>query len=253
MVKVELHTHSSDDPVDHIPHSTVQLIDRAAALGYGAVAVTLHERQLDIRSLEPYAADRGIVLIPGVERTIEGCHVLLLNFASGTESVDDFDDLARLRSQADGLVVAPHPFFPWPNCLWRRLDRHAELFDAVEVNAMFTRAIDFNRRAIRWARDHGKPLVGNGDVHRLCQLGTTFSLVDAPSTAGGVCDAIRAGRVTVVSRPITFTDATRIALSLIAATAAPGLIDIAPKVDLELPADRHRLAAVEQPASGIDA
>jgi DNA-binding NarL/FixJ family response regulator len=31
-MKVELHAHTSDDPVDRIPHSTEQLIDRAAAL-----------------------------------------------------------------------------------------------------------------------------------------------------------------------------------------------------------------------------
>ena len=31
--------------------------------------VTLHERQLDLRRLLPYAAERRVVLIPGVERT----------------------------------------------------------------------------------------------------------------------------------------------------------------------------------------
>ncbi|HXI27402.1 MAG TPA: hypothetical protein VNG89_03245, partial [Vicinamibacterales bacterium] len=68
MLKVELHAHTADDPVDAIPHSTNDLIDRAAALGYDAVAVTLHDRQLDLGPWVSYAADRGIVLIPGVER-----------------------------------------------------------------------------------------------------------------------------------------------------------------------------------------
>src|ERR1051325_656837 len=45
MLKVELHTHTSDDPVDRIPHTVTQLIDRAAFLGYHALAITLHERQ----------------------------------------------------------------------------------------------------------------------------------------------------------------------------------------------------------------
>ena len=75
MLKVDFHTHTSDDPCDRIPYSTTDLIDRAAALGYDALAVTLHERQLEIQRLIPYAAERRVVLIPGVERSIGGRHV----------------------------------------------------------------------------------------------------------------------------------------------------------------------------------
>jgi predicted metal-dependent phosphoesterase TrpH len=207
MLKVELHTHTADDPVDRIPHTTVELIDRAAALGYDALAVTLHEHQLDLGRFAPYAADCGLVLIPGVERTIGGRHVLLLNFKSGTRDVRTFGDLARLRSRQRGLVIAPHPFFPGSVCLRDDLERHANLFDAVERNAMFMRGVDFNRRAERWAARHGKPVVGNCDVHRLRQLGTTYSLVDAPRNADAICEAIAEGRVRVESRPLAWTEA----------------------------------------------
>jgi len=210
MLKVELHSHSGDDPVDTIPYSTPELIDRAAALGFGALAITLHEKQLDLRRFHSQAADRGIVLIPGVERTIEGRHVLLLNFRRGADEILTFADLARLKSRERGLVIAPHPFFPGPMCLGRDLERHAGLFDAVERNAMYTRVVNFNRRAERWAADHGKPVVGNGDIHRLMQLGTTCSLVDAPPDADAICDAIAAGRVQVDSRPLSSFDAARV-------------------------------------------
>jgi predicted metal-dependent phosphoesterase TrpH len=214
MLKVELHAHTADDPVDRIPYTTLDLIDRAADLGYDALAITLHEKQLDLARFAPYAADRGLVLIPGVERTIEGKHVLLLNFASGTEDVHTFRDLARLKAERPGLVVAPHPYFPAPVCLRGDLDRHADLFDAVEINAMFTRGVNFNRRAERWARRHGKPLVGNCDVHRLPQLGATYSLVDAAPDADAICQAVAAGRVVVESRPLSWSDAARIIASM---------------------------------------
>ena len=207
MLKVELHAHTADDPVDAIPHSTNDLIDRAAVLGYDAVAVTLHDRQLDLGPWVSYAADRGIVLIPGVERTVEGKHVLLINFARGTEAVRTFADLAALKACEDGLVVAPHPFFPGRSCLGNDLDRHARLFDAVERHAVFTRQLDFNARAERWARAHGKPIVGNGDVHTLQQLGTTYSLVAAERNATAICRAIAAGRVRVVSEPLKWRTA----------------------------------------------
>jgi predicted metal-dependent phosphoesterase TrpH len=217
MLKVELHAHTSDDPVDRIPYSTRDLIDHAATLGYDALAITLHEKQLDLREFQPHAADRGIVLIPGIERTIEGRHVLLLNFPGGTERVRTFEDLRRLKRDAPGLVVAPHPFFPTPTCLWGHLDRHADLFDAVEVNAMFTAAIDFNRRAERWAHRHRKPIVGNCDVHRLHQLGSTCTLVDAAPVPEAICEAIAAGRVVVERRPLSTRDAARIMAALLVA------------------------------------
>jgi predicted metal-dependent phosphoesterase TrpH len=214
MLKVDLHIHTSDDPLDRIPYSSTDLIDRAAALGYNALAITLHERQLDVRPLEAYAAERGIVLIPGIEQTIEGKHVLLLNFPASAEYVRTFADLERLKQRADGLVIAPHAFFPAPSCLWGRLDRYQHLFDAVEYNAMFTKTVNFNRRAEAWALRHGKPIVGNGDVHRLRQLGTTYSLIDAPPERDAICAAIAAGRVRVAAQPLALAEAAGIMAEL---------------------------------------
>ena len=221
MLKVELHAHTADDPVDNISHSSRDLIDRAAALGYDALAITLHDRQLDPAALAPYAADRGIVLIPGIERTIDGRHVLLLNFSRAAEQVESFDDVRRLKAREGGLVVAPHPFFPSRSCLRGLMNRHADLFDAVERNAMFTRGLDFNARGERWALAHGKPIVGNCDVHRLYQLGTCYSLVDAPPAAGAICDAIRNGRVTVHAEPLSVARAARTMADLTAAQMRP--------------------------------
>jgi len=213
MLKVELHAHTADDPHDAIPYSTIDLIDHAARLGFEALAITLHDRQLDVAPLRAYAAERGIVLIPGIERTIEGKHVLLLNYKSG-EDVRSFADLARLRQRSRGLVIAPHPFYPSRSCLWSYLDRYKDLFDAVECNAMFTRLADFNRIAKRWAERQGKPVVGNGDVHRLRQMGTTYSLVDAAPDPDAICAAIAAGRVSVVSNPLPWRDAAGIITEL---------------------------------------
>lgn len=218
VLKVELHTHTADDPRDRIPYSTEQLIERAAALGYDALAVTLHDRQLELDRFEAFAAARGIVLIPGIERTIQGRHVLLLNFRRGAEDVHDFEDLKTLRRREPGLVIAPHPFFPAPVCLRGLLDTHAELFDAVEYNAMYTAALNFNVPAVRWARAHGKPMVGNGDVHRFAQLGTTWSRVDAEPAADAICRAIREGRVSVQTRPLSWAAAVSVVGSMAADT-----------------------------------
>jgi len=204
MLKVELHAHTRDDPRDRIAHTTRELIDHAAALGYHALAVTLHDRQLDIAPHAAYARERGIVLLRGIERTIEKRHVLLINFPPETERISSFEALAALKARTNGLVVVPHPFYPLPTAMGAVLDAQAALVDAVEWNAMYTRIIDFNRGAMWWARAHGKPIVGNTDLHLLSQMGTTWSEVDAGPDPDDICDAIRAGRVELRTAPLTF-------------------------------------------------
>ena len=138
-----------------------------------------------------------------IERTIDGRHLLLLNFPAAAAQVASLDDLARLKTHAPGIVVAPHPFFPLGHCLRSRMDEYAAVIDAVEISYFHTTLADFNRPARRWAQAHGKPLVGTSDLHRLSQLGRTFSLVDADPTPDAICAAIRAGRVEVRARPVS--------------------------------------------------
>jgi predicted metal-dependent phosphoesterase TrpH len=210
VLKTDLHTHSGEDPVDLIPYDARTLIDRAAACGYSALAITLHDKQLDLARLSEYSRERGIVLIPGIERTIRGKHVLLVNFpAAAAEAVTDFDDLRRLKSRSRGLVIAPHPFFPHPSSLGRLTAQYEDLFDAVELNAFYTRYVDFNRQAVRWAERLGKPVVANADVHRLNQLDTTYSLIDAEPDPEAICEAVRAGRVRIETSPLSAIRAAR--------------------------------------------
>ena len=220
VLKVDLHTHTADDPHDRISHTTTDLIDRASALGYDALAITLHEMQLDLASYESYAMQRGVVLIAGIERTIEGRHVLLLNFSRAAERVYSFQDLADLRRREAGLVVAPHPFFP-VHGVGSLLDRDPGLFDAVEYNAMYTTTLNFNEAGERWARAHNKPMVGNGDVHRLEQLGTTYSLVDADPNPASICAAVAAGRVELVTTPLSWPTAIRLFTTIVGSSLVP--------------------------------
>lgn len=206
MIKTELHAHTDGDLADRIAHSAEALIDRASALGYGALAITLHDRWTDPAPFRDYAAERGVVMLSGIERSIERKHVLVINGPQDAARLTTFADLRAYRAaNPSSLVVAPHAFYPIPSALGAILDRHPDLFDALEVNAMRVTGIDFNRRARAWAAAHGKPLVGNSDLHILAQLGTTYSLVDALApTPDAICDAIKQGRVEVISTPLNW-------------------------------------------------
>ena len=201
MLKVDLHIHTSEDPFDIITYDARQLVDRAAGRGFDALAVTLHDRQLVDAGLSDYARERGIVLVPGTERTIGRKHVLLLNFpAALAEATRSLEDIAALkRAHPEGLVIAPHPFFPGASPLRELMDEHAALFDAVEWSYFWMPFLNFNKAAERWARAHAKPLVGNSDMHDIRQMGRTYSLIDAAPDANAICSAIREGRVDVVT------------------------------------------------------
>ncbi len=215
MLKVDLHLHTSEDPADVIAHDAYQLVDRAAELGFDALAITLHDRVLADARLVEYARDKGILLIPGVERTIEGRHVLLINFPTGTDHVRTFSDLAALRARSNGLVIAPHPFFPNGNALRSRVVEHADLFDAVEWSYFWTRGLNFNTKAALWARQHGKPLVASSDLHDIRQLGRTFSFVFADPDVDDICAALREGRVSIQTTAVPKIELARVVTGMI--------------------------------------
>ena len=222
MLKVELHAHIKGDPSDRILHTAFQLIDRAAQLGYGALAITLHNRWTDPARLASYAQARGVTMLSGIERNNGRKHLLLINGPRDAERLQTFDDVMAFKAQTGALVVAPHPFYPIGSAVGRILDERPNLADAIEINSMYVRGIDFNRTAVEWARRNGKPLVGNTDLHLLTQLGTTYSLVDCQErTPDAICNAIRSGRVQVITQPLSWPRAALLFTGMVAGGLLP--------------------------------
>jgi predicted metal-dependent phosphoesterase TrpH len=202
LLKADFHIHTREDPHDFIRHTAVELLQEAARQGFDVIAITCHNKRLWNEELRQRAEDLGILLIPGVEAAIEGRHTLLLDMPYSRLRVRNFQHVRRLKRDG-GLVIAPHPFFPAPKCLKGKLRENVDLFDAIEFSHFYTQRLDFNRKAVDYARRMGVPLVGTSDCHRLWQLGTTYTLVEATArTKEAVFQAIRAGRVRVVTAPL---------------------------------------------------
>ncbi|MEJ2082289.1 MAG: PHP-associated domain-containing protein [Acidobacteriota bacterium] len=167
-LKADLHLHTCEDPHDGqrmVVHTPAELIQRAADQGFRVLSITNHNQLLYSRELAEYAERLGVLLIPGVEATLNGRHVLLYNFMDYRPS-------------------------------W-----NSALFDAVELSSLSLRGLDFNRRAAREAKRRGLPLVGNSDTHFLYQLGRTYTLIHADFQVTSVLRAIRSGHVRAVSQP----------------------------------------------------
>jgi len=211
MLRADFHHHIDADPIDgtFVRHSAGDLIDRAAALGLNVLAITCHEAVPYDGDATRYARGRGVLLMRGMEATVEGQHVLLLNFPEFPPGVCTLDEI-RERKTADALVVAPHPFYPAGMAGGRLLASDGALFDAVEFSGMYTRLTRrFNQHAVDHARGSALTVVGNTDTHFLWQLGQTYTVIDAAPEPAAVVAAIRAGRVRLVTRPLSWVSVVR--------------------------------------------
>lgn len=203
LLKADFHTHTAEDPEDRVGHSAEMLIDAAAREGIDVLAISNHNSLLYNDYFAVYAKRRGILLIPAVEKTIEGKHVLILNPTQGHLSASTFEDL-RNAGRDGAAFIAPHPFFPMPSALRGRLSKNVDLFDAVEYHSFYWHGLNFNGRARRFAKRHGLPVVGSSDTHILPYCASSHTLVDSEPTVDAVVAAIRCGRVELRTRPRPF-------------------------------------------------
>src|ERR1700752_1353616 len=97
-IKLDLHIHTLDDPKDVIDYSAHQLLERAQSLGFGVLAITLHDAVFDRAEVFADAATMGILLISAAEMRIEGADIILLNVSSSeVAGLKSFQDVRALR------------------------------------------------------------------------------------------------------------------------------------------------------------
>jgi predicted metal-dependent phosphoesterase TrpH len=205
MLKAELHTHIHGDPIDKfIKYSGFDLIDNAKEKGYDVLAFTCHNKFFWNEEVNEYAKSKGIVLIPGIEKDIEGKHTLIYNPPKEVEDVHNFEQLYDLKKKFPEIViVAAHPHHFDPTCHGNNIIKYFDLFDAWEYNFFWTKGINPNNRTVKKSRKYRKPLIGNSDVHDLKYFGSTYSLIDSEKNVNSILSAIKNGNVTVKSSPLS--------------------------------------------------
>ena len=207
-LKADLHTHTADDPFDRLDYSAEMLIDAVARAGVRVLAITCHELNVYSGYLAGYANRRGVLLMPGIEKFIEGKHVVILNPAPEHLSAHTFQEF-RALGRRGAVFIAPHPYYPAPHSLLSHFTRNIDLFDAVEYCSLYFRAINPNRWAASAAKAHGLPMVGTSDTHCLPYNDFTCSWIAAEPTIEGVLEAIREGRIEIQTQPRDLVPAVR--------------------------------------------
>jgi predicted metal-dependent phosphoesterase TrpH len=209
MYKVELHTHINEDPKDNIKYSVYDLIKDAKKKNFDVIAITMHNKLFNNKKAIAYAKKRGILLIPGIEKSIEGKDTLVYNPPFYIEKIKTLKELALMKQQySEMFVIAPHPYYFFPVCHKNNILRHLDLFDAWEFSYMHLAFFNPNSKILKLAKKHNKPVVGNSDVHRLKDLGKTYTMIDADNlSSDAIFDAIKNKKLKVLSRPLRFNDA----------------------------------------------
>ena len=210
-VKVDLHIHTLDDPKDVIDYSAHQLLERAHSLGFGVLAITLHDAVFHRPEVFADAAAMGILLIPAAEVRLQGADVIVLNVAAEEiADVKNFDDLRQLRARRGQSIftIAPHPFYVLGGSIGNRLLAEIDCFDAIELCHFHNFLLNPNRRAARVARTFGKPLIATSDAHRLHAFGRHYTSIPrlVELRAENVFAALRHGPLHLTSPAASIVD-----------------------------------------------
>lgn len=211
MLKCQFHIHAQGDAKDFIPYSPQDLIKEAVRLGYDAISITSHDTIIFSKHLQKYAQKKGLILFSGIEKKIEGKEILAINIDEKIHNVATFEELREYKNtHPDCLIIAPHPFFPLRCCLKKKLSEYMDIFDAIEYSYFYTKAIDFNKKAVEFSKNSKKPLIANSDCHILKYLDASYSLIDSAKNPLSIIKAIKNGKIKNISAPISISTTIKI-------------------------------------------
>ena len=207
-IRLDPHVHSE---ASYDGHEPVELIlEQAADIGLDGVVVTDHDVvDASIRAAR-MAPEYGLVGIPGVEVSTQHGHLLALGVEEMPPRRAPLGETAAWVRDNGGVAIVPHPFQRSRHGIKRR-HLEAELgegggdVDAVEVYNSWLFTGYKNRRARRFAVEHGYPGVAGSDAHKVPYVGRAYTelTVDQPRdrvTGDDVLAAIREGATAMEGR-----------------------------------------------------
>ena len=211
MLKAQLHIHTKEDPDDNnfVKYTAKELIYFASKQNFEVLAITCHNKVVFDEKIQEYAQQKDILLIPAVERAIDGKHVLIYNISENeSQKINSFEDLESWRNEKKTqnqptLVIAAHPFFHSPTCLKNKIIEHLDLFDAWEYSFFYTRLFNPNKKMVKLSRKYSKPILGNADVHKLTDLNRTYSLINSEKNIASFFKAIKNNQIKVITKPLS--------------------------------------------------
>jgi predicted metal-dependent phosphoesterase TrpH len=163
LADLHLHTSWSGDCSVEVE----DVLDRAQAVGLGAIAVTDHNVFGGALEAVELARDRDLIVIPGEEVKTDGEGEVIGLFLEEEipRGMSFSDTVAAIKAQG-GLVYVPHPFdrmhsIPKPSTLHRHL-ADIDVFEVYNARLLFDA---YNDEALRFARKYNLTMGAGSDAH----------------------------------------------------------------------------------------
>ncbi|HJU28491.1 MAG TPA: PHP domain-containing protein [Candidatus Binataceae bacterium] len=207
---IDLHLHTTRGSADS-NLSPKELVERARAIGIGAVCITEHDTVWDLKEIATLIEEAGIICLRGMEVTTEMGHVGVFGLAEYVGGIYKLAGLREVVNKLGGIMIANHPFrykldprFSFINqdhqpIALEHPERAAGLkiirnCDAIEVlNAACSE--EENRFALKVARAAGLAEVAGSDSHSANSVGAVTTLLTEPArNERELIEAIRSRR-----------------------------------------------------------
>jgi predicted metal-dependent phosphoesterase TrpH len=207
---VDLHLHTNRGSSDS-NLALKDLVERASAIGIGAVCITEHDNMWDLREMAELSDKSGVMFLRGMEVTTDMGHIGAFGLERYIGGIYKLAELRRIVDLEGGILIANHPFrykldprFSFINPDSEPIDssypdraaklKIFEMVDAIEVlNGACSE--DENVFALQVARHLGLAEVAGSDSHSAGSVGCVTTLLDAPvKDERALIDAIRAKR-----------------------------------------------------------
>ncbi|UCE44058.1 MAG: PHP domain-containing protein [Candidatus Bathyarchaeota archaeon] len=194
-LKIDLHVHTcySSDGVTTLR----EVAAYAKRRGLDGVAITDHDTVEGALKLQ---GKKGLIVVPGIEVTTLGGHVLALNVTSPVPSGLTLSQTIQKIHEINGVAVMAHPF------ALLKVARAAcgpQSFDAIEViNASTVPFAISTHLSRRLAFRLNLPQVAGSDAHYGPEIGSAYTLVNADPEADEVAHSIKKGAATPFGRAI---------------------------------------------------
>jgi predicted metal-dependent phosphoesterase TrpH len=194
MIKLDLHVHTlySGDAMINPKQIVEQLNSHPFMHG---VAITDHdtvEGYFQVRKLA--SSYKDIVIVPGIEVSTKQGHVTILGIEEKPNRPITAEETVDFAHQKGGLIIIPHPY--------RELGL-GDLAENIQADAIEiynpTVPPEKNKMASALAKVKKLPGVAGSDAHKIQDLWTAYTEVDAQLSVEDVLKAIKKGLIKVAS------------------------------------------------------
>ncbi|NIO22421.1 MAG: PHP domain-containing protein [Candidatus Aenigmarchaeota archaeon] len=197
VLRADFHVHTYHSLDSNLTPKSI--IDRAKEIGLDVVGVVDHGSVEGGKETETLARKvaKDLIVFAGEEiRTSEG-EIMAFNIDRTIPQLMDLIETCEIVKKLGGFIVLPHPFDRLRGCVGKSAHKIVKYVDAVEgFNARSVRN-GFNKKAVKFSKENGLPLVAGSDAHFSEEIGKGITLIDSEWGKEGVLKAIRSGKTEI--------------------------------------------------------